>query len=197
MVAFKCVVVGEQFVPKWEQHDGTGAKRRFIERYKIKVPGRLDTTSTYGPLPELQNTNLWFCPIGDTSRAPSIGNQDGGNGSGGDTSTDANHELAAVATHEDMSFWKIDSEPPRALFSGDEQGASGLSGGSGADSARMRSPEVNTAYRENRAPGCVFSFDSVDQAYRWLTLDSDSGGGAAIYGVYSEVRIILVNAHNP
>jgi hypothetical protein len=192
MVAFKCVVVGDRFISGCTDTgvDPNGWNAHFIDKYKIVVPNGGSANSV---IQEVNNTKVWVSEIGDTSATPTAGNQDGGNGSGGDTSGAQNHKLAAVKTHADMSFWKIELSKKKVLNVDSQDSLKSLVA---VEPARIRSEDVNIAYRQNRAPGCVFSFDSVDAAYRWLTAPGKRGG-AAIHGVYEEVRIIGINSHNP
>ena len=185
-----CVVLGSQY--KVVYPTGLSAIDAFIEKYRI-VPDPLGT--------EFQEVNSTVMIVNELSnKSGTVGlPQDGGNGSGGDSTGAEMHFHSGVQTPGALSFWKIDSGSIDLL-----QLLVGTT--SSAKTSPQQNPYRNAlgskasdAYRSINStsptvPGCAFFFASHDAAYRWL---SNPNGGAAMSSTYDEVRIVAVNAVNP
>ncbi len=195
MPTFPCVVIGDVITTDpatLERADVTN----FIERYKVNLPTQFDggaEQSEASAYTQFSAREI-IVPGGG-----GVGNQDGGNGSGGDAAGRGQHVVATVKTAAEMSFWKIDKRQPDLAFWSNfstlSEAAQNQNKLDRRAAAKFRSPDVATAIAENTAPGSVFYFTNVEAAFAWLTSEPNEGG-REIYDLYTRVRVVGVNAIN-
>lgn len=181
-----CIVLGTRFS---ERHVNDALVRDFVVAHQINVPA--------GEFLEVNKTKVKVHGL-TGSTGTTVGSvQDGGNGSGGDTTGNHTHYHSGLRTQLNLSFWKVDTSPVHALaalgidvFQAATKTSPKLPSPQSDPDRDVISGQVRDAYAARYDPGCVFYFPSHDAAYEWLL---KKNGGSAMYLLYDEVRIIAVN----